>query len=86
MEHEERTDDPVNRDGKASLPAPDCIQGPDGRQYLYYFLGRKSLIGVAVCDRPAGKYEFYGHVHYPDGVLLLMRSIFSGGRMLINRC
>ncbi|OUP83217.1 hypothetical protein B5F07_11055 [Lachnoclostridium sp. An169] len=65
-----RTDDPVNRDGKAALPAPDCIQGPDGRYYLYYFLGRKSLIGVAVCDEPAGKYEFYGHVHYPDGQLL----------------
>ena len=65
-----RTDDPSNRDGKATLPAPDCIQGPDGRYYLYYFLGRKSLIGVAVCDEPAGKYEFYGHVHYPDGELL----------------
>lgn len=65
-----RTDDPSNRDGKATLPAPDCIQGPDGRYYPYYFLGRKSLIGVAVCDEPAGKYEFYGHVHYPDGELL----------------
>lgn len=65
-----RTDDPSNRDGKAPLPAPDCIQGPDGRYYLYYFLGKKSLIGVAVCNEPAGKYEFYGHVHYPDGELL----------------
>jgi hypothetical protein len=24
-------------------------------------------MGVAVCDSPAGAYEFYGHVHYPDG-------------------
>ncbi len=24
-------------------------------------------MGVAVCDTPAGKYEFYGHVHFKDG-------------------
>ena len=22
------------------------------------------------CDEPAGRYEFYGYVHYPDGTLL----------------
>ena len=62
-----RTDDPGNRDGKMYLYAPDCVQGPDGRYYLYYFLGKQFLIGVAVCDEPAGKFEFYDYVHYADG-------------------
>ena len=26
-------------------------------------------IGVAVCDEPAGRFEFYGHVAFPDGHL-----------------
>jgi len=24
-------------------------------------------ISGAVCDTPAGKYKFLGHIHYPDG-------------------
>ena len=43
------------------------IQGPDGRFYLYYFMGGTKMISVAVCDKPAGKYEFYGYVKYADG-------------------
>ena len=27
------------------------------------------VMGVAVCDTPAGQYEFLGHVHYPDGTV-----------------
>jgi hypothetical protein len=27
-------------------------------------------VSVAVCDTPAGKYEFYGYVHYEDGTRL----------------
>lgn len=27
-------------------------------------------MSVAVCDTPAGKYEFYGYVHYKDGTIL----------------
>ena len=49
------------------LAAPDMIQGPDGRFYLYYFMGGTKMISVAVCDKPAGKYEFYGYVKYADG-------------------
>lgn len=49
------------------LAAPDMVKGPDGRYYLYYFMGGTKMISVAVCDTPAGKYEFYGYVHYPDG-------------------
>jgi hypothetical protein len=48
------------------LAAPDMVQGPDGRFYLYYFMGGTKMISVAVCDEPAGKYEFYGYVQYKD--------------------
>ena len=49
------------------LAAPDMVVGPDGRYYLYYFMGGTKMISVAVCDEPAGKYEFLGYVHYKDG-------------------
>ena len=48
------------------LAAPDMVQGPDGRFYLYYFMGGTKMISVAVCDKPAGKYEFYGYVKYSE--------------------
>lgn len=48
------------------LAAPDMVQGDDGRFYLYYFMGGTKMISVAVCDEPAGHYEFYGYVQYPD--------------------
>ncbi len=65
-----RSADPLNRDGKMCLYAPDVTVGPDGRYYLYYVLDKVSVISVAVCDEPAGKYEFYGYVHYEDGIRL----------------
>lgn len=65
-----KTQDPFNKDGSMCLYAPDVTQGPDGRYYLYYVLDKVSVISVAVCDTPAGKYEFYGYVHHADGVRL----------------
>lgn len=48
------------------LYAPDVVQGTDGRYYLYYALsayagkgGFDGPISVAVCDTPAGKYEYF---------------------------
>lgn len=61
------TQDPMNANGGQYLFAPDVQQGDDGRYYLYYCLNRTPAVGVAVCDTPAGKYEFYGHVKYEDG-------------------
>ena len=58
------------QDGRMVLYAPDVTQGPDGRFYLYYVLDKASFVSVAVCDTPAGKYEFYGYVHYKDGTKL----------------
>ncbi len=58
---------------RQDLYAPDVVQGKDGRYYLYYDLsgrgdhGFDGPISVAVCDTPAGKYVYYGDVHYPDG-------------------
>ena len=65
-----RNEDPLNHDGKMCLYAPDVTVGPDGRYYLYYVLDKVSVVSVAVCDTPAGKYEFYGYVHYQDGTRL----------------
>lgn len=65
-----KTDDPMNPDGRMCLYAPDVTIGPDGRYYLYYVLDKISVVSVAVCDTPAGKYEFHGYVRYPDGTRL----------------
>lgn len=65
-----KTSDPFNKEGKMCLYAPDVTIGPDGRYYLYYVLDKVSVVSVAVCDTPAGQYQFYGYVHYPDGTKL----------------
>ena len=65
-----KTQDPLNTEGWMNLYAPDVTVGPDGRYYLYYVLDKVSVVSVAVCDSPAGSYEFYGYVHYADGTKL----------------
>jgi hypothetical protein len=63
-----RSQDPLGKKGMMNaLYAPDVCRGKDGKYYLYYFVGYKGLISVAVCDTPAGKYEFLGFVQYADG-------------------
>ena len=62
-----KTQDPRNRSGKMHLCAPDCVQGSDGRYYLYYQLHVLTCTCVAVADNPAGPFEYYGCVHHPDG-------------------
>lgn len=58
---------------RQDLYAPDVVRGNDGRYYLYYDLsgrgnhGFDGPISVAVCDTPAGEFQYYGDVHYPDG-------------------
>lgn len=68
-----KMDDPANEKGEMVLYAPDVTQGPDGRYYLYYVLDKVDIVSVAVCDTPAGRYKFYGYVHYKDGTLLAKR-------------
>lgn len=66
----EKTQDPLNPDGEMCLYAPDVTKGSDGRYYLYYVLDHAPVVSVAVSDKPAGKYEFYGYVHDKEGNLL----------------
>lgn len=60
--------DPSNKDGEMQLWAPDVTKGVDGRYYLYYCFSFYPEIGVAVSDSPAGPFEFYGHVKYPENI------------------
>lgn len=64
-----KTQDPLNADGTQNLFAPDVQKGLDGRYYLYYCLHRSPTVSVAVCDTPAGQFQFYGHIKHPDGTL-----------------
>ena len=65
--------DPRSKDGKlVDYYAPDCVQGNDGRYYLYYFPAGPNTrpfgpLSVAVSDRPEGPFDYYGDIHYPDG-------------------
>lgn len=68
--------DPYNTDG-LPLYAPDVVQGPDGRYYLYYCIKFQDAIHVAVCDTPAGQYEFYGRVHYKDGNVMADNQVYD---------
>ena len=65
-----RNADPVNAAGKMCLYAPDVTVGPDGRYYLYYVLDKVGFVSVAVCDAPAGRFQFLGYVRYKDGTRL----------------
>ena len=62
-----KKDDPANVTGLRLLFAPDVVQGPDGRYYLYYAYDFMGVMGVAVSDSPAGPYTYHGHVQYSDG-------------------
>lgn len=65
-----RGQDPKDPEAQHILQAPDVVRGIDGRYYLYYVMGGFPVVSVAVCDTPAGAYEFYGYVQYADGTLL----------------
>ncbi|MFC6333248.1 family 43 glycosylhydrolase [Paenibacillus septentrionalis] len=66
----QKSDDPLNVKENMCLYAPDITVGPDGKYYLYYVLDKVPVVSVAVCDTPAGKFQFYGYVHYQDGTRL----------------
>lgn len=60
----------LNPPGIHAQWAPDVVCGMDGRYYLYYCLDFLPEIAVAVCDVPAGQYEFLGFVRHSDGIPL----------------
>lgn len=57
-------------DNETILYAPDVIQGKDNRFFLFYSAAGSSVISVAVCDKPAGKYEYYGDVRNKAGEIV----------------
>ncbi|MBQ6532481.1 MAG: family 43 glycosylhydrolase [Solobacterium sp.] len=63
-----RGQDPLDPGGSRCLYAPDVIDGPDGKYYLYYELEGIDGISAAVSDSPAGPFSYYGQVTYPAGV------------------
>ena len=67
---EPEKEEDLNPRGVHAQWAPDVVCGLDGRYYLYYCLDFLPEIGVAVCDTPAGQYEFLGFVQHPDGTPL----------------
>lgn len=60
----------LNPRGVHAMWAPDVTRGSDGRYYLYYCMDFLPEIGVAVCDSPAGHYEYLGRVRHADGMPL----------------
>lgn len=60
----------LNPIGIHAMYAPDVVEGLDKKYYMYYCLDCLHQIAVAVCDTPAGKYQFLGFVQYKNGVLL----------------
>lgn len=62
--------DPGRNEKNRYMYAPDVVRGKDGRYYLYYAMSGGHFTGpihVAVCDTPAGQYQYYGEVRNPDG-------------------
>jgi len=53
--------------GRNLLFAPDVVKGKDERYYLYYSVADSGIMSVAVCDAPAGKYQYYGDIHNKNG-------------------
>ncbi len=81
-----RADQDPDYANRKYMYAPDVVRGNDGRYYLYYCMsgafgkgGYFGPISVAVCDTPAGKYEFLGHVRYSDGRPMLKYVCFDPG-------
>lgn len=66
--------------------APDVVRGNDGRYYLYYCMSGRDGVGgyfgpisAAVCDTPAGKYEYLGYVRNKDGTPMKKYVCFDPG-------
>ena len=69
--------DPRSKPGlEVDYYAPDCVQGNDGRYYLYYCaMGPNTKnfgpMSVAVSNEPCGPFEYLGDIRYADGTPVL---------------
>lgn len=50
-----------------AMAAPDVVQGPDKRYYLFFNTNMQRVCRVAVSDSPGGPFSYYGTVQKPDG-------------------
>ena len=72
-----KSQDIRSKEGKlVDYYAPDCVQGPDGRYYLYYVaMGPNTKnfgpMSVAVSEKPEGPFKYLGDIRYPGGAPLL---------------
>ena len=76
------TQDPDYGVDGCEMYAPDVVQGPDGRFYLYYAMAGILFTGalhVAVSDSPAGPFVYYGAVQNPDGSVFTKNITFDPG-------
>jgi len=82
-----KASDPTCRKEGQCLYAPDVQRGADGRFYLYYFYGFSGVISVAVCDTPAGQYQYYGSIQLPNGHIIGKKrgDLFKGCRRIHER-
>ena len=83
--------DPLYGEKIKYMYAPDCVQGNDGRYYLYYCMsgdrgigGYSNPVSVAVCDTPDGHYEYLGTVKNSDGAPFLRYACFDPAVMNDN--
>ena len=58
-----------NKSGFKCMWAPDCVQGSDGKYYLYFCFGFENRICVARSDSPDGHFSLIGCVKHADGRL-----------------
>ena len=86
-----RADQDPDYANRKFMYAPDVVQGNDGRYYLYYCMsgdygvgGYFGPISVAVCDTPAGKYEYLGYVRNKDGTPMKKYVCFDPGAINDN--
>ena len=81
-----RADQDPDYSERKYMYAPDVVRGNDGKYYLYYCMsgdfgigGYFGPISVAVCDTPAGKYEYIGYVRFSDGTPMKKYVCFDPG-------
>lgn len=86
-----RADQDPDYSNRKFMYAPDVVKGNDGRYYLYYCMsgdygvgGYFGPISVAVCDTPAGQYEYLGYVKNKDGSPMKKYVCFDPGAINDN--